>query len=484
MPIFSYIFNVADKLPLQYAIKTSGEKITYSELIFRVRQMAGLLHARGFKSHDRVMIFLPNCAEFIIGFFAIVYAGGTAVLADIKYKREIIDIINENNISLVITDSSGQEAITKTIKDIDNPLKSIQFIDRDDFKLYKSLPINDTFINFSCPNIEDKDEALILYTSGSTGKPRGVINTHETLQGALENYIQTFKIAHNDKLLAVTPFFHSYAFGSCMLAGLASGATLLVMESFIPRQVLNLIKNEKATIFHGVPYMYNLFLKYDNTDPTCFDSIRMCISAGAPLMEDIARAFYKQTCKIIHQEYGSSETGTIALNLNDDIDMNIKSVGKPLNHVEVKIEKEQNEEIGIIQIKSPGMSIGYVGSKPFKKGWYETGDLGVKNSDGYIFISGRKKNVINIAGTKVNPIEVEQVLLKHPGVADACVWGVYHADLGEIIEALVVKQDCDLQKIDLLSHCQKYLSLVKLPRRINWVDQIEKTGLGKVKHEL
>lgn len=482
MSIFERVFSHIEASRSCTAIKYSGNNITYSELINAIKAFSKIFRILGVYKGERVLVLLPNCPEFVAGFFAITQAGGAAVLADTKLNNEILGICSENDIRFVLTNNEGEEKINRIWdKSMDSELDAS--IEKPKVILSESLdvfngakPIETE--NSSVLNISPDETAMILYTSGSTGRSKGIINSHRTLEEALKNYVETLKFLPSDRFLAVTPFFHSYCFGSCMLAGLASGSTLIIEQRFQPRVIMKLITEEQVTVFHGVPYMYNLMVQHLNSSYS-FKSLRYCISAGAALPYEAAQAFKAATGMVIHQEYGSSETGTIAINLSDDLEKNICSVGRPLCNVQLRIEKDEDLDIGIIQVNSRGRSTGYIGEDGFEDGWYTTGDLGNLNDEGYIHILGRVNRLINTSGLKVNPSEVESCLLKHPQVSDVLVRGAKHPDFGEVVEALVVRRGDELTEDALSRFCQGNLALFKIPKIFRWVDSLSKSGIGK-----
>lgn len=480
--VFSNIHNCRDKV----ALRCLDRSISYSQLDNAIKSLAKSLNTSGIMYNERVLILLPNCPEFVATFFAVTYMGGIAILADIKLAGELYGICEENNVRFIITDKNGEVKInniwSRVIESEYSGIKrKIQILSVEKLGIFNNEAIAER-CKKEYPQeavVRQEDTAMILYTSGSTGKPKGVINTHGTLVAALQNYLETLNISASDRLVAVAPFFHSYSFGSCMLAGLAAKSTLFIQQSFQPRLVMKLIKDEKITLFHGVPYMYSLMLQHFNNNEYSFRSLRYCISAGAPLTNEIAEGFYELTGSIIHQEYGSSETGTIAINLSDDLRKNVISVGCPLKNVQVRLLPMENLDCGIIQVKSPGRAIGYLGDRKFDAGWYSTGDLGKLDEDGFIYILGRVKRLINVAGLKVNPLEVEIHLLKHPEVAEVMVRGTAHPDFGEIVEAMVVRRSMNVTENDLIKFCSTHLALYKVPKIINWVETLTKSSTGK-----
>jgi long-chain acyl-CoA synthetase len=443
--ITDILFNSRTKWAERYAVTAEGCSITYEQMWRKVGLLAGKLKSKGLQKGDRALVFLPNSPEFLISLFALAYVGSVTVLADIKYNEELKAVFSENDIKWVFTDNTGLQKIAK-ILDIDND-GACQYM-RGTFNVvlkeeFAGIIEDNSFSTEEEPDYSPAgcadDKAIILYTSGSMGQPKGVIYSHRTIEAALRNYLQTVEIYPSDIFIGVTPFFHSYAFGSCMLPCLASGARLLTMESFNPRLVLKTIEQERATMFYGVPYMYHLINQHYIEGKYCLDSLRLCVSAGAPLTEAIAREFHAKTGKIIQQEYGSSETSTVSMNLSDQLELNIASVGTPLKNIQVRIVEDPESEFGIIEVKTPGQCIGYVGKEEFERGWFSMGDIGRIDENNYIYILGRKKRLINIGGVKVNPSEVERCILNHPGVLKTLVQAAKHPDFGEVVEALVVR---------------------------------------------
>lgn len=451
------------------AIKTSREVITYGRLRERITEFANYLVMDGITEQQRILIWLNNRPELIISFFAINLIGGIAILADTKFRHEIDSIIEENGVGLVITEK-GQ-------KDILPAYEGVKVINIDDVKL-KSKDTEALEQYRKELKLEDGLISTILYTSGSTGKPKGVLNSHRNLKEALRNYTETMNFTKPNIFLGVVPFFHSYAFDSCMLAALHCGSTLFLMNSFVPAKVLRLIQEEKITIFHGVPFMYKLL--NEQLKKASFDcsSLRLCISAGSRLEESCLREFYEATNKVIHQEYGSTETGTIAINLSNDLEMSIKYVGKPLQNIKLELISNEESEDTTLFVKSKGMAIGYLAEKPFDREGYRTKDLCIFEEE-YLLLKGREDRLINITGLKVNPLEVENCLKQHSEIEDAFVKGTYSDDFGEAVEAVIVRKNENLTMKEVVAYCKRNLAAYKVPSIIKWVNTIEKTSMGK-----
>ncbi|MDD4492809.1 MAG: class I adenylate-forming enzyme family protein [Eubacteriales bacterium] len=469
--IISRIFNQKFDTS-KIALRWEETHITYGELKQYIDSFSAYLLSKSIKKGDRIGLSLPNCAAFIIAYFAILNIGASVVLIDNKLQNEIIHIILECKLKIIITDDIEKERIIKIIN-ASNEYNNIipEFIIETQCT---NIKIIDNNVNERFSSINPDQEAVILYTSGSSGKPKGVVNSHRTIVEALNNYVNTVCINENDIFMAVSPFIHSYAMGSIMLAGLASKSQLILQRSFQPRKTLKHIEEFKATIFHGVPYMYELLQPYIR-DKQVFNSVRLLISAGAKLPKSISE-YYQSIGKTIQQEYGSSESGTIAINLSSDKE-NLLSVGQPLKNVQVKISKDHN---GLILVKSKGIALGYLDqSFVYQNGWYNTGDIGIIDENGYIYITGRKKNIVNIGGKKVNTNEICEVLLELSQVEAVIIKKYENKELGESIEAIIQTNSPDLCVEEIVKHCAKYLAAYKTPTKISFVNKLMRSSSGK-----
>ena len=287
--VFKNVLQFLDATALIYQEK----KITYRQLLAGIQHTTTILKLR-IKKKDPVLIFLPNCPQFIFSFFAVLNLKGIVVLSDIKWEQEILYVLKKNEAKTIITNPAGKEKINKILKNAGEDTQKYSFpcfsLEEIPFSTYNLNP--SLFKKYLKTDAEMSEVAMVLYTSGSTSDPKGVINTEESLIEALKNYRNTLPIDNNDKLVAVVPFFHSYAFNSCFLSGLNAGATLILEEIFQPRKILNIITQEKATIFHGVPYMYQLLLHCYDHEKYSVESIRYFVSAGAKLKKEVFTEFH------------------------------------------------------------------------------------------------------------------------------------------------------------------------------------------------
>jgi len=336
--------------------------------------------------------------------------------------------------------------------------------------------------------IKPDDEAIYLYSTGSTGKPKRVARTHFNLTALADNHTQTVDWTEEDRILFVVPLSHTYAFGN-FISAVKVGASLYTLSEFNRNKVIDLIEKESITVFPAVPFMLSVLAETFLPKPRDFSSLRLVISAGAPLPKEAFYKFHEKFGIYPRQLYGSTETGVISINLSDDIVGKLDSVGRPVKNVEVVIFREDGSradtgEVGEIAVKSPSMTTGYYGlpdetEKAFRGGYYFTGDFGKIDEEGYIYIVGRKKLFINISGNKVDPREVENLLLQHPKVKEAVVLGVKDKEGNELVKAVIVPKD-KTEAREFYEFCKGRISDFKIPRIIEFRDEIPKSPTGKV----
>ncbi len=477
---------VVRKYPEHEAISDGLKTITYCELYSQkqsyVQYLRQVLHIQ---KGERIALFLPNCIEFTFLFFAIADVGAIAVPLNIHLKEhELKYYIVKCGITVVVTNS---ELITEwgNMLSQGQGVKII-LIDRLEIsqqKMVDMIPPEDGPHPSGADSVDT--EVLYISTSGSTGRPHIVSRTHANIVSGGENVAKALEITNYDRFLSVTPFFHANGFSNCMILPILKGATIFLMKNFTPRETLHLLKANNITIFFGSPFIFSTLT--DVADQISLPSLRFCLSTGAPLTENLKRRFFDKFRVRLRQLYGSSETGTVSIELNNQHGEGL--VGMPIDGIQLKIIDDNGIELhpfetGEIIVKSPAMTRGYVGepdlnSKVFHNGYFKTGDLGMLDDRGNVYIVGRKKKFINTSGIKVDPVEIETVLLSFHKVREAHVVGMKNDRGTEIIKAtLVTQQDCTVQEI--IMYCKDKLADFKIPRIIEFKDSIPRDVMGKV----
>ncbi len=491
------------KYPKKTAIICDEAKLTYQELYAKVVGLSKGLRFTGVQQSDCVAILLPNCPEFVISFFAIARLNAIALPLNPAFKEnEIKYYLADGNVRAIITDITRAELCRQVISQL---RVKIDIIVIDGFHLC-GLYFNDLIESEFEPDKNPapyQGDVLYQYSSGSTGKPKRVCRTQKNLYHQALNCTATLNITASDNILAIVPMFHAYGLGECLLAAARTGATLIILEQFFKEsyaiempfifrrpRVLELIEKDKVTVLPGVPYIFSILAGTPPEAKADLSSLRLCISAGNFLSKDIFDKFLMRFGIPLRQLYGCTEAGAVAINLDSEAELNYDSIGLPMKNVEILVMDEEGNEVpngtpGEIVIKSQTLTRGYhnlpeVNKEAFRCGHFFTGDLGKKDEKGRLYLTGRKKIFIDTGGQKVDPLEVEKVLTSHPKVEEAVVVGVKEIfSEGELIKAVIVAAgNCTEEEI--ISYCREQIADFKIPRRVEFRQQLPKNPLGKV----
>ena len=478
------LLSSANNFPNNIAVVEDDRRTSYEELSSMVQSLSSHLQSSGVTKGDAVVILLPNSIEFVVAFFAVASIGAISVPVNTAYKKDEIKYYVEHSLAKLILTEASLETLAEEV--IANTDSSVLVIKGSSMKLTTDiLPVDDV-------PIDPLDEVIYLYSTGSTGKPKRVSRTHKNLVALADNHTQTVGWTVNDKILFTVPISHTYAFGN-FISSVKIGASIYVLQGFNRNLVLDTLEREKITVFPAVPVMIDVLAKTYLPEPKDLSSLKLVISAGAPLPEKTFHSFNEKYGIYPRQLYGSSETGVISINLGDDIEQTFNSVGRAVKNVTVKIFGDTGAELGVneageIAVQSPSMTTaGYYGlpeetKEVFRDGYYFTGDLGRIDSEGYIYILGRRKLFINISGNKVDPVEVENILLEHEKVKDAVVLGLTDENGVETVKAVIVPR-AGLQRKDIAEFCRDRIAEFKVPRIVEFIDELPRSPTGKVLRE-
>jgi len=326
----------------------------------------------------------------------------------------------------------------------------------------------------------DEPIALIKLTSGSTGAPKGVATTERNLAADGRSICESMTIRPGDRNLGAIPMSHSYGFGNLVVPLLAQGTAIITSNDYLPLSILELCNRHHCTVLPGIPMLFDHLAQLPPSDGT-FDTVHTFISAGAPLAPAISRRFRERHGRTIHSFYGCSECGGIAYDrAGASVERGV--AGTPMSGVRV----ETLEDSGRIVVASEAVAAGYLNATDeecakFVDGRFMTDDLGTI-TDGEVFLTGRVSDLMNIAGKKVNPREIELVILGIDGVRDVRVWGDSAGARGDIVVAAVVADE-GLTRDAIRQRCQRHLSAFKVPRIIRFLDEMPVDERGKVKME-
>ena len=463
-----------------------GERtLSYAELGETVTSLAAFLASRGVGKGDKVAILLPNSIEFAAAFYASASLGAVSVpINDLCKEDEIRFYATDSGARVLLTDADLRESAESAASESGAGVSVIRGEGAD--------WIPGTGEAGSAPaEVEADDDAIYLYSTGSTGKPKRVARTHRNLAALAENHSDTAAFADTDRVLFVVPLSHTYAFGN-FISSVRGGAASIMLEQFNRNRVLDVLESEAVTIFPAVPVMLDALAGTFTPEEKDLSRLRLVISAGAPLREETFKRFHDRFSIYPRQLYGSTETGVISINLAEDIEDRAASVGRPVNQVTVKVFGDGGEGLetgaeGELAVRSPSMTRGYDGlpeetDKVFRNGYYFTGDLGRIDAGGYIYITGRRKFFINAGGYKVDPAEVENVLLNMPGIIEAAVLGVEDKTGKEHVKAVLVSEKA-VTAGEVAAHCRGRLADYKIPLSIEFRAELPRSPAGKVLKE-
>jgi len=471
----------------KHAVTEGETQFTYNELsIQKERVKEYLMYSLHMQENDKIAFFLPNCAEFIYTFLAAADIGAVTIPLNIHWKeKELQYYIDTCGINAVIAHSS----LLSQWGSIPSHNKRVRFVLIDQLRLphqnERSGFVRKREQRFvKKPSVDS--EVLCLCTSGSTGRSKIIPKTHAHLIAGADNLGKALAVTGRDRFLSVAPFFHSNGFENCMLLPIIKGASIVLMRQFTPRSMLHLLEKEEITVLIGSPFIFSSLS--DVADKTYnFSAMRFCLSTGAPLPNGVKKTFFERFGVTIREQYGSSETGAIALQSEDCYENG--SVGKPLHNVKVKIVDEHGRKLsynktGAILISSNSMTKGYsnepeLTGQAFSGGYFRTGDLGMLDPNGNIRIIGRIRKTINSGGNKIDPVEIQNVIVSHPKVKEAFVAGIKNRRDMELVKAFVVAEpDCTVN--DIIKFCKEHLADYKIPRIIEFKDAIPSNVMGKV----
>jgi long-chain acyl-CoA synthetase len=345
-------------------------------------------------------------------------------------------------------------------------------------------------IGFQGPELDDEEIALILYTSGTTGKPKGAMLTHKNLYRNAKDAGDYLKLSHDDRVITALPMFHAFCLTVALNAPLLSGATMLIVPKFSPKEIFRLAKEYSATVFAGVPTMYNFLFQYPDGNPEDLQSFRLCISGGASLPVALLKSFEKKFNVVVSEGYGLSEASPVTCFNPLDRPRKPGSIGTSILNVKNKVVNELGEdaavgEVGELIVQGPNVMKGYYKmpeetAAAIKNGWLYTGDLARMDEDGYLYIVDRKKDMIIVDGYNVYPREVEEVLYNHPDIVEAAVLGIPDPNQGEVVISYVVSKNANLTEEQLLEYCMVHLAKYKIPSSIEFIEELPKNTTGKI----
>ena len=484
MPSLAEEFDaVAGRGAARPAVVEEGVPISYGGLRRWSEAIAEQLERQGTADGSRVALVLPNSAAFVASFFGAARAGGVIAPLNAGYRSQELGhyLADIGADAIIVAPGTAAPVVAARDRLVRKP--ALLQVDGPD-----SCETLAPAEGLGRPRPGD-DGRLLLYTSGSTGPPKRVVRTDAQLLSEVETLRTVFALTARERVLGATPFAHVNGLVRSMLTALLAGASLYAVGRFAPRSVLRLINRERLTYFGGVPPMFALLAGAPPREAVDLSSLRILFSASAPLVPEDNRRFQRAYGLLVRQLYGSTETGTISYDDRVDAEDRLESVGRPLPGVSLAVLGEGGVRLppgneGETAVTSPFAAARYEGNaaatrRSFRDGSYLTGDLGRLDPDGYLTLTGRKGLIINRGGYKVNPVEVEEAIRRHPKVTDVAVTGAPGPHGDQIVRCLVVaSESCSPE--ELVLHCRERIADYKIPSRIEFRERLPRTLTGKL----
>lgn len=486
--------NVADEFknatlycPDKNALIFEHASYTYSEMHRIIQNIAGYLLQLGVTKGDRVALYMPNRPEWIFFYYGIARIGAISVCVPAAYKKqEMTDVVQDSRSSIIVTSEALQAQIPPSGA---LPLiQQILIVEQDE--IFQSILRGD--ISFAIPADTDTtgdDTAAILYTGGTTGTPKGAMLTHRNLLYSAQNVAFHERMIPDDIGICFLPLNHVFAQCHIMHTFFAGCGTLILFPGFDMDTIAAAVIAHRVTRFYAVPTIFIRFLNNPESRKQ-LKSLRYVFSGGTSMPAEIVRQWMDTFGIPIHEAYGMTEAASI-VSFNHLFRHKIGSIGMPAGIIELKVVDSHGNQLGQgeqgeIIIRGPNIMKGYYEqpeetAHALRNGWLHSGDVGVFDEEGYLYIVDRIKDIVITGGENVFPKEVEDLLHQHKSVNECGVVGLPHKEYGEAVTAFVtLKPDMTADERTLIAFCKERLAHYKVPKAIHFVSDLPKTPQGKI----
>ncbi len=485
----SLALGFAGRRSSPWLIDQAGGVVTYQELEDRSAAVAAALIGLGVAKGDRVCVHIDKSAAALVAYFGVLRAGAVYLPLNVAYQADEVGyFLGDARPMVAIGRSADDPWFSDVAARAGVPHTFV--LDADDTGSWIDL------VSGAAPgpldvDVSGDDPAAILYTSGTTGRSKGAVITHNNLVANARSLHEVWGFCDDDVLLHALPIFHVHGLFVSLHPSMLSGIPIRLHSRFDAAAVVEDLPN--ATVFMGVPTMYTRLLATPGFDAAGCSTIRLFTAGSAPLLPETFHAVESQTGHKVVERYGMTETGIITSNLFDG-DRKVGTVGPSLPGVEVRIADENDVpvvigEVGGVQLRGDNVFIGYwqlpekTASEFTSDGWFRTGDIGSLDDDGFVNLVGRSKDLVISGGFNVYPKEIEMLIDELPGVVESAVIGVYHADFGEAVVALVVA-DRAVDEQSVIDKLKSELASFKVPKAVRRLDELPRNAMGKVQKNL
>jgi len=506
MNLVNSVHDTATKQPGKIAYNFLGKDTTYAEFDQSVSMFASALQDLGVEKGDHVAFLLGNTPHFLISLYATMRIGATAIPINPIYSPDEITYIVHNSdakaiIALdlllpLVEKAAGvfttveNYIICETVPETPEKIAALPTEVKAKVHSFTQL-IGAGKSNVQPVEVDEDETAIILYTSGTTGHPKGAMLTHENIYSNARDIANYLGYTADDRVVATLPAFHVFALSVVVNAPLLKGATILLVPRFSPQDIFTTVRELKATVFAGVPTMYNFLYQYPEGKPEDFATVRLSISGGSSLPVALLHNFEEKFDVRISEGYGLTEASPVTAFNPSDRERIPGSIGTNIINVVNKVvdglgNEVPDGEVGELVVQGPNVMKGYYKmpeetEAAIRDGWLYTGDLAKRDENGYFYIVDRKKDMIIVGGYNVYPREVEEVLFDHRDIVEAAVVGVPDENFGEAVHAFIVLKEGVAEDVaGLETYCAARLAKYKVPTRFEFLKELPKNATGKI----
>ncbi len=486
-----------DRVALELLDGESATAVTYGELERGVRRAMAFLVDKGVVAGDRVALQLPKSPAFIYLHLATMRLGAISLPLNAGYPaQELAYYLGDAEAKLLVTDEGMRDSLRPHLAGLPSLAEIVYLAAPYDASYAAVVANSDPAHAAEIPIPQDRHATcLMIYTSGTTGRPKGAELTHGNLTANLDSLHEAWGWREDDVLLHVLPIFHVHGLIVALHGALHAGATAVLLPKFDPEATLRTLCDRRCTVLMAVPAIHRRLVNVEGAADYDLGHVRLITSGSDRLPDDLFARFRATFGHTLLERYGMSETSMLISNPLEG-ERRVGSVGRPLPGVAVRIVDPLTErplpdnEVGAVQVRGDNVFKGYW-RQPDKTagaftadGWLRTGDLGLREPDGYITLKGRSKDLIISGGYNVYPPEVELALAEHPAVGASAVLGCPDEEWGEIVTAVIVPAS-PVTAEEIIAHCRSRLVGYKVPRRVVFVEELPRNAMGKlVKGEL
>lgn len=493
--------RMADEFPSRRAASVSGKfDLTHARLGELVERAAAGLIAHGVRPGEVVALTFPNTVEFIIMFLAVIRVRATAAPLNSAYTSDEFEFyLSDSESKLLLTPKEGNQPAQAAATKLKIPHLTATLSQAEaDLTLSSTQPLPDLDAVSKIVN-DQSDVALFLHTSGTTSRPKGVPLTQLNLASSVQNIKSVYKLTESDSTVIVLPLFHVHGLVAGLLSSLGAGAavTLPAAGRFSASTFWSDMRSYSATWYTAVPTIHQIILDRHLSKPEpAYPELRFIRSCSASLAPSILARLEEAIGAPVLEAYAMTEAAHLMASNPLPVDGPHKpgSVGKPIGQEMAILDESGNVQppqvSGEVCIKGPNVTKGYKNNPDANKaafmfGWFHTGDLGFFDSDGYLHLDGRIKELINRGGEKISPIELDSILLSHPDINQAVAFGVPDEKYGEEINCAVIpKEGSTLSEEQVIEFCKKNVAAFKVPKKVFITDSLPKTATGKIQRRI